>query len=256
MEDPKQEKTEEVKKIKFQRLQSLLRFFSVSKVWIPCTVASLFLAIALFLDWRVRDVCRWSRFDEMPSFSKRVDLISSVFKINTYHIYFVLDYKDYENKEKLLNDVNSNQKEIEKQLKKAGLNDNEITVSSLGEIYAYEVSTSESEKTLFGMNNVAIDIKTKNKKLYDLFSSSLLSILDNQKRMSKCSNLAGHSIQRSSREVFSFSFTKGLLKILDCTRINIQHCTLVESKRITNNSTNYKKDLSTNYKKESHADLT
>ena len=207
---------------------------SDKRVWIFSIIAIVFFAMALFLDWRVRDVCQWSRFEEMPSFSKRVDLISSVFKINTYHIYFVQDYKDYESKEKLLNDVNSNQKEIENQLKKAGLNDNEITISSPGEIYAYEVSTSESEKTLFGMNNVAINIKTKNKKIYELFSSPLLSISRQPKTDVQMfwtiTNSAGHSIQRSSREVFSFSITKSLLKVLDCTRVNIQHCTLVEKK--------------------------
>lgn len=68
--------------------------------------------VFLFLDWRVRDVCKWSHFEEMPSLSKRVDLVSSIFKLNTYHVYFVQDYRDYSSREKLLNDINKNREQI------------------------------------------------------------------------------------------------------------------------------------------------
>lgn len=227
MVDSREEETEKVSKI----IESTgISWHFDKKVWIIGVVVTVFLVMFLFLDWRVKDVCRWNCFKEMPGFSKRVDLISSIFKKNTYHIYWVLDYKDYESKEKLIDDVNSNQKGIEKQLKNAGFNDEEITISSPREIYTYEGSTS----MLFGMNGVAIDIKTKNKKLYKLFSSSLLSISRQPKIDVQVfwpmTNLAGYCIHRSSKPVFSFSITQSFLKILDCKRVNMQHCTLIEKK--------------------------
>jgi len=234
-EEGKTEKTKSEEKVsEIAESAGISRHFN-KKIWVIGVVAAIFLIIFLFLDWRVKDVCKWSRFEEMPNFSKRVDLISSIFKKNTYHIYFVLDYKDYRNKEKLLDDSSKNQKEIRRQLKKAGLRDDEITISFSREIYTYEDSTSNHKKTiLFGMNGVAIDIKTKNKRLYDLLSSPHLSISRKSKTDVRVfwplTNLAGHNIGRSSRSIFSFSITAGFFKILDCTRVNLQHCTLVEEK--------------------------
>ena len=181
-------------------------------------IFTLTLAVFLFFDWRVKDICKWSHFEEMPNFSKRIDLISSIFKRDLYHIYFVQDYKDYTSKEKLLEDVNRNQKEIVKQLKKAGFRDDEITISSPREIYTYKGATPEPEKTLFEMKGVAIDIKTKNKKLYyELLSGSVITI-------------SQQNIHTSLRPIFSFSITQNLLKVLDCSRIHLRHATLIEEK--------------------------
>ncbi len=94
--------------------------------------------------------------------------------------------------------MNINQKKIIKELKKAGFRDDEITISSPREIHAYEVSTSESKKTFFRMNGVAIDIKTKNKKLYDELHMTG-HLLDNP---------VGNAIQRSSRNIFSFIYLR------------------------------------------------
>lgn len=135
------------------------------------------MAVFLFLDWRVKDICKWSHLAEIPSFSKRIDLISSIFRWNTYHIYFVQDYRDYSSKEKLLDDVNKNRKRIMEQLKATGFQDNEIEVSPIGEIYEYKGPTSLSKKTeLFGINGVIIDMKTSDKKLYKLFSDIIVTI--------------------------------------------------------------------------------
>jgi len=197
-------------------------------------ILALILSAFLFLDWRVKDVCKWSRFEEIPEFSKRMDLISSIFKKDLYHVYFVQDYKDYISKEKLLEDVDINQKEIIKQLKDAGLHDSEITVSSRGKVYTYKKAASKSEKMLFGINGVAIDVKTKDKKLYELLSGSAITISHQHKTDVQISwlikNQNGHSIHTSSRSIFSFSITQGLLKILDCTRVCIRHNTLIEGR--------------------------
>ena len=210
------------------------------KYWITAAVGgvmSLILAVFLFLDWRVRDVCKWSRFEKNPQFSKRVDLISSIFEKDLYHFYFVQDYRDYSSKKKLLEDVDRNQKEIVKQLKKAGFQDDEIEISPMGRIYKYKGPTPWSKKSeLFGMNGIAIDVKTKNQKLYKLISSSGVTISRHPKAGADVQILwlpktsAGHSIHRSSRNVFSFSITNSLLKALDCTRIHIEHTTLIEEK--------------------------
>ncbi len=109
-------------------------------------MSALALATFLFLDWRIKDICKWSHLAEVPSFSKRIDLISSIFRWNTYHVYFVQDYRDYSNKEKLLDDVNKNRKHIMEQLKAAGFQDNEIEVSPIRETYEYKGPTPWSKK--------------------------------------------------------------------------------------------------------------
>lgn len=193
------------------------------------------LALATLLDWRVKDVCKWSHLAEIPGFSKRVDLIYSIFKWNTYHIYFVQDYRDYSSREKLLDDVNKNRKHIMEQLKAAGFQDNEIEISPIGKIYEYEGPTTWSKKTeLFGINGITFTVKTSNKKLYELFSDVIVTISHQPKTTVQTSwpikKVRGHSVHESSRPVFSFSFTSEILKILDCTRISVLHQTLVEEK--------------------------
>lgn len=206
------------------------------KKLVGVTVGGIFalaFAIFLFLDWRVRDVCKWSHFEKMPSLSKRIDLISSIFKLNTYHIYFVQDYRDYSSREKLLNDINKNREQIIKQLKSAGFQDNSIKVSPIGKIYKYKGPTPWSEKSeLFGMNGIAIDVKTSDKKLYKLFSSVAVTISHQPKTNVQASwpieKAGGRSIHESSRPIFSFSFTNAILRNMDCTRISALHQTIVE----------------------------
>ncbi len=198
-------------------------------------VSALALTAFLFLDWRVKDICEWSHLAEIPSFSKRIDLISSIFRWNTYHIYFVQDYRDYSSKKKLLDDVNKNREYIIEQLKSAGFQDNEIEVSPIGKIYEYKGPTPWSKKTeLFGINGVTIEIKSSDKKLYKLFSDVIVTISHQQKTTVKTSwpieKVRGHSIHKSSRAVFSFSFTSEILKILDCTRVSVLHQTIIEEK--------------------------
>ncbi len=196
-------------------------------------VLLLLLFVFMLLDWRVKDVCKWSHFEEIPSFSQRIDLISSIFKINTYHVYFVQDYQGYSSREKLLDDIEKNQKHIIKQLKTAGLQDGEIEISLPSQIDTYEESAHWSADTKsFGINGVTIDIKTKNKKLYNLFSNAVITVSHQPKTDVQISwpieKLKGHSIHQSSRPVFSFSFTSTILKALDCTRVSVVHQTLIE----------------------------
>ncbi len=198
-------------------------------------IFALALAIFLFLDWRVRDVCKWSRFEEMPSLPKQIDLISSIFRKDQYHIYFVQDYKCYSSKEKLRDDVKRNQKEIVGQLKEAGFRDDEIEISPIGKIYEYKGLTPWSEKSkLFGMNGMALDVKTADEKLYKSFSDVIVNISHQPKTNVQTTwpikPIMGRSIHKSSRHVFSFSFTNSILKILDCTRVSVLHQTLVEEK--------------------------
>ncbi|MBO7642002.1 MAG: hypothetical protein J6S86_02470 [Alphaproteobacteria bacterium] len=198
-------------------------------------VSALALASFLFLDWRVKDVCKWSHLAKIPSFSKRIDLISSIFKWNTCHIYFVQDYRDYSSKEKLLDDVNKNRKYVIEQLKSAGFQDNEIEVSPIGKIYEYKGPTPWSQKTeLFGINGVTIEMKTSDKKLYKLFSDVNVTISHQPKTTVQTSwpieKVRGHIIHQSSRHVFSFSLTNTILKSLDCTRVSVLHQALIEEK--------------------------
>lgn len=163
----------------------------------------------------------------------RVDLISSIFKLNTYHIYFVQDYRDYSSREKLLDDINKNREQIIKQLKSAGFQGNSIKVSPIGKIYEYKGPTPWSEKSeLFGMNGIAIDVQTSDEKLYKSFSSVAVTISHQLKTNVQTSwpieKAGGRSIHESSRPIFSFGFTNAILRNLDCTRISVLHQTLVE----------------------------